>query len=58
MYKDGVVIGEWPDPPGVEGQSTEYIWVSTGDQIMFKADTVLEATAFLQGILCAVIGWM
>ena len=59
MYKDGRVIGKWPYPNlPVQGDPSDFIWVATGDQNMFQADTVAEATAFLQGILIAVENWI
>ena len=39
------------------GYEAETIWIYTGDQLIFKADTIAEATALLQGILIAVEYW-
>lgn len=57
MCKDGRIIGEWPYRLPKQGEPSKFLWVSTGDQCMFKANTVSEATAFLQGILIAVEHW-
>lgn len=59
MFKDGRIIGKWPYPNlPIQGEPSDFLWVFTGDQNMFQADTVAEATAFLQGILIAVENWI
>lgn len=54
---EGCVLGDYACDLDVQFEPTNYVWVYTGDQLMFKADTVSEARAFLQGILIAVKYW-